>query len=67
MKRLNRYALAVCLLGAVVVVILARLQTHNELAEAIIGALYLCVPVVVASMIVTKIHGDRLEQKKDER
>ena len=54
-------------MGAVVVVICARLQTQVEIAKAIIGALYLCVPVVVASMIVTKIHGDPLEKKKDER
>jgi preprotein translocase subunit SecF len=66
-KLLNRYALSVCFLGAVVVVICARFQTQVEIAKAIIGALYLCVPVVVASMIVTKIHGDPLEKKKDER
>jgi NhaP-type Na+/H+ or K+/H+ antiporter len=61
MKLFNRYALLGCFLGALVVVILARLQTQIELAKAIIGALYLLVPIVVANIIATKIGGDPLD------
>jgi hypothetical protein len=44
-------------------VILARLRTHVELGEALVGALFLLVPVVLASIIVTGIQGDPLEDR----
>jgi hypothetical protein len=62
MKLYNRYALLACLVCAVVIVICARLRIH-ELGEALVGALFLLVPVVLASVLVTAIQGDPLEDR----
>jgi hypothetical protein len=66
MKIINRYALLVAFFSSVVDVLVIK-QTRNpdnEIASAITGALFFYVPLLLANMIVTKIHGDPLERKK---
>jgi hypothetical protein len=52
MKLLNRYGLLACFVCAGIIVVLARLRMCVETEEAIIGALFLLVPAVLASSII---------------
>jgi hypothetical protein len=59
MKLYNRYAVAACCVCVVVIVICARLQMR-ELGEALVGALFVLVPIVLSSIVVTGLNGDPL-------